>query len=179
MTPANPARQGLFNLDGCCSGSGFEAYRIAQLFEAGLGLLQLCVQLLAVSEAVQFYLGQLDILDNALGVFLDLGATLDQLLVNLVGLGATRFELFLQAVELILDLVESLAVEAEAGQERIAAGFLGAGGEIRCGLTGSSLLGRCFPGSRLTLGRGLALGGSLLRCGFSRFLGWFGHCLSP
>ena len=51
-------------LDGCCLGGGLEAYGVTQLFESGLGLLQLCVKLFAVRDAVQLNLGQLDVLDR-------------------------------------------------------------------------------------------------------------------
>ena len=160
-------------LDGIRLGSGLEAYRLLQFFKARLGLVQLLVQLLAISQAFQLKLGQFDVVNSLLGFFLDFLTALYQLLVSFLSFLATLFQLVLQAVELLLHLVVGLAVETQASQECIAAVFLRLGSEIRSGFLGSLLgsgltlgsrlaLGRGLLGSSFTLGGSLALGGSLL-----------------
>ena len=124
-------------LDGTAAklGSGFEAYGILQLFKARLGFVQLLVQLLAISQAFQLKLRQFDIVDSLLGILLDFLTALYQLFVSFFSFLTTFFQLILQAVELLLNLVVCLAVEAEASEECIAAVFLRFGSEIRSGLS--------------------------------------------
>ena len=121
---------------------------------------QLLLKLLAIGQVVQ--LRDIHIFDCVLGVFLDFLTALDQFLVCLVGVLATFFHLLLQLVETLLRLVVGLAVEAESGEEYLAASLLGVVDEALLRLLGGSapcggLALRCglAPGDRLAPGCGL------------------------
>jgi hypothetical protein len=84
----------------------------------------LLIEPLAVCQAIKFNLGKFNLVDDAPGNLLNITAAHDQFLVDVVSHFAALFQLLLEVVELLLYLVESFAIKAQAGEESVAANCL-------------------------------------------------------